>query len=66
MSKVADLIEKLKDLPQDSEVVFIVGTGRKHLAANLGEIEVRHRLRGSNILVEESSEDTEPVVGLRW
>jgi DNA-binding protein len=64
--KVSDLVDRLLKLPQDSDIVFIVGCGRKHITAAVGEVELTNRVRGSNVVVEEVSEDTEQVVGIRW
>lgn len=65
---VEEFITVLRDMPQDSHVAFILGCGRRYMASDLTPkgVQVTHRERGSNLVVEPTHADAEPVVGIVW
>lgn len=65
---VMEAIDVLSKMPPDSDLAVILGCGRKYVAADLdsGQIQIFHREKGTNLVVEGDAEGTEPVVGILW
>lgn len=65
---VEELIVVLRGMPQESNVAFILGCKNRFRAENLDmtRVQVTHRERGSNLVVEPTHANAEPVVGIVW